>query len=156
MANSVNFPPNLGGDNSTYTDDDSPTTGLANGGAVIRLIPMFSKMISVMQWVINSISTSLSSISESINTATAQANAAANSANAALVSQNAAATSVTQVNTLGAATGLQTTGAVVVVSTAKPPISDQVLMANNATSADWESLPDSIFPNSYYSFNGVI
>lgn len=99
MANGVTFPTALGGDGSTITDDDHPLTGLADGGATIRLIPMFAQMIAVCNWVINSISTSLSGIASSIDAAAAAASAALSSANAAAAS---AAQAAQQANTLTA------------------------------------------------------
>jgi hypothetical protein len=67
---------------------------------------------------------------------------AAASADAALASQNAAAASVAQVNTLGAATGLQTTGtgAAVMVNAASPPTTGQALVATSATTATWQAV----------------
>jgi hypothetical protein len=52
MANSVTFPSSIGGDDNTYTDDNNPDTGLAGGGAVVRLIPMFSNVVNIANYVI--------------------------------------------------------------------------------------------------------
>lgn len=128
MANEVYFDPLVGGDGSRITDDDNPNTGLANGGAVIRIVPMFQQVVNVAKWVATQASGIL-----------ADASAAAASAAAALASQNAAATSVTQVNTLGAATGLQTTGAAVTVNAASPPTAGQVLKVTSPTTATWQA-----------------
>jgi hypothetical protein len=98
-ANEVYFDPLVGGDGSRVTDDDNPNTGLANGGALLRLVPMFTQMIAVCNWVINSISTSLSDIASSIDAAAASASAALSSANAAAAS---AAQAAQQANTLTA------------------------------------------------------
>lgn len=47
MANSVTFPPSLGGSGLTVTDDSSPTTGLANGGHRARFVPALSQVVAV-------------------------------------------------------------------------------------------------------------
>jgi hypothetical protein len=52
MANSVTFPSSIGGDDNTYTDDNNPDTGLAGGGAAVRLIPMFSNVVNIANYVI--------------------------------------------------------------------------------------------------------
>jgi len=53
MVNRVDFPTTIGGDGSTVTDDDSTVTGLANGGHRKRLVPMFSQMVTICQFVLN-------------------------------------------------------------------------------------------------------
>jgi hypothetical protein len=106
MANGVTFPPELGGNGMTVTDDDHPETGLADGGATIRLIPMFAQMIAVCNWVINSISTSLSGIASSIDAAAASANAAA--ASAAAAANSAAILTATSTTILAIGTGSKT------------------------------------------------
>lgn len=47
MTNSVTFPPNLGGDGSTVTDDDNATTGLGNGGHRTRFVPAMGQVVAV-------------------------------------------------------------------------------------------------------------
>ena len=47
MANSVTFPPSLGGSGLTVTDDSNPTTGLANGGHRVRFVPALSQVVAV-------------------------------------------------------------------------------------------------------------
>ena len=131
---SVTFPSSLGGDDSTITDDDNATTGLMNGGATIRLVPMISQLVAVCSWTVNYISTSLTTIGASISSASS-------SAAAALASQIAAANSVTQVNTLGSATGLQTTGAAVMVNASAPPVEKQIIIATSPTTATWQDAP---------------
>ncbi len=44
---SVTFPPSVGGDGSTVTDDNNPSTGLGNGGHRTRFIPALSQMVAV-------------------------------------------------------------------------------------------------------------
>jgi hypothetical protein len=44
---SVTFPSSLGGDGKTYSDDASPTTGLANGGHRTRFIPTLQGAVAM-------------------------------------------------------------------------------------------------------------
>ncbi|WP_417788231.1 hypothetical protein [Stutzerimonas xanthomarina] len=44
---SVTFPPELGGDGSTVTDDDNPATGLGNDGHRERFIPALKNAVAV-------------------------------------------------------------------------------------------------------------
>ena len=127
---SVTFSATVGGDGSTVTDDDSPSTGLGNGGSILRLVPMMAQVVAVAS---NVVSVAGGTTQDVID--------AAASAAAALASQNAAAASVTQVNTLGAATGLQTTGASVSVNTSAPPVAKQILIATSPTTATWQDAP---------------
>ncbi len=105
MANSVTFPSAIGGDNSTVTDDDNATTGLANGGAIVRLVPMFSQMVAVCSWTVNYINTSLSTLSTSLSTIATSLSAAQNSALNAATSATQAAN---QANTLTATSSTST------------------------------------------------
>lgn len=45
---SVTFPPSLGGDGSTVTDDANSSTGLANGGHRLRFVPSLAQVIACM------------------------------------------------------------------------------------------------------------
>lgn len=45
MADSVRFPPNIGGSGRTYTNDANPDTGLFNGGHRRNLIPMLNDAV---------------------------------------------------------------------------------------------------------------
>jgi hypothetical protein len=119
----------VGGDGSKYTDNDHSATGLFNGGHIIRLVPMFQNIVNIAIWVKNTAAAIVSN-----------AGLAQSYAQNALNSANAAATSVTQINTIGATTGLQTTGAVVGTAAASPPAAKQVLRATSATSATWQTL----------------
>lgn len=47
----VNFPSDVGGDGSTYSDTTDATTGLAGTGYATKLVPMFAQMINVANWV---------------------------------------------------------------------------------------------------------
>ncbi len=47
----VDFDEDVGGDGSTVTDDANTTTGLANGGYWTRLVPMFTQIIAVANWI---------------------------------------------------------------------------------------------------------
>jgi hypothetical protein len=49
---SVTFDTVVGGDGSTVTDDDSPSTGLGNGGALLRLVPMMAQSVAVAETVV--------------------------------------------------------------------------------------------------------
>lgn len=44
---SVTFPPALGGDGSTVTDDANPTTGLANGGHRTRFVASLAQTVAM-------------------------------------------------------------------------------------------------------------
>jgi hypothetical protein len=50
---SVTFSTTVGGDGSTVTDDDNATTGLGNGGALIRLVPMMQQVVNVASHVVS-------------------------------------------------------------------------------------------------------
>jgi hypothetical protein len=50
---SVTFNTTVGGDGSTVTDDDNATTGLGNGGALIRLVPMMQQVVNVASYVVS-------------------------------------------------------------------------------------------------------
>lgn len=137
MTNEVYFDPIVGGDGSRVTDDDNVSTGLLNGGSTIRLVPMFQQIVNVAKYVLTKAGAA----------ATSAANALT-SANSASDSAIAAANSVTQVNTIGATTGLQTTGAVVQIAAATPPVAGQVLTTTDATHAVWRNAtPDFLLIN---------
>ena len=46
---SVTFPPALGGDGSTVTDDANTSTGLANGGHRTRFVPALAQVVAMAQ-----------------------------------------------------------------------------------------------------------
>ena len=120
---SVYFDPLAGGDGSTVTDDDNATTGLGNGGALIRLVPMFQQIVNVALFVVTKAVLAVSSASTAVSAA-ATATSAANG--------------ITQ---LGSATGLQTTGAAVMLNTSAPPIANQIIIATSPTTATWQDAP---------------
>lgn len=53
MANSVTFPPSLGGSGLTVTDDSNPTTGLANNGHRARFVPALAQVVAVASHVVD-------------------------------------------------------------------------------------------------------
>jgi hypothetical protein len=79
---SVTFSTTVGGDGSTVTDDDNATTGLGNGGALIRLVPMMQQVVTVASYVV----TKAGDSSTSASAAAASATAASSSATAAAAS----------------------------------------------------------------------
>lgn len=52
---SVTFPPALGGDGSTVTDDANPSTGLANGGHRARFVPSLAQAVAVMSGAVTQV-----------------------------------------------------------------------------------------------------
>lgn len=50
---SVTFPPEVGGNGSTVTDDANPTTGLANGGHRARFVPALAQVVAVANHVVD-------------------------------------------------------------------------------------------------------
>ena len=120
---SVYFDPLVGGDGSIVTDDDNATTGLMNGGATIRLVPMIQQVVNVANYVL---------------TKAAQVLSNTNTAISAAATATAAANGITQ---LGAATGLQTTGEAVMVNASAPPTTGKILIATSSTTATWQDAP---------------
>jgi hypothetical protein len=162
----------VGGDGSDYTDDDDITTGLFNGGHIIRLVPMFQQITSIALWVKNkaldvfantelaenwaTLTTGLvsaidysakawaiggSGINDNYGSAKDWATKTLTVGNTGLKSAKSyaqdAEQSVSEINTIGAATGLQTTSYPVVVSASLPPSIGQTLVATSPTSAEW-------------------
>jgi hypothetical protein len=97
---SVTFDTVVGGDGSTVTDDDNATTGLGNGGALIRLVPMMAQVVAVANAVV-----------VDAGTAGTDATAAAASAADALVSANNAANSAATLTATSTTSTLIGTGA---------------------------------------------
>lgn len=115
----VTFPPALGGDGSTVTDDSSPSTGLANGGHRVRFVPSLAQTVAVM-------SGAVSQATDLVDEATAQANAAAASAATATAAAGTNATSTTALTIgVGAQTMTVQPGKAIVVGM-------QVLIASTA------------------------
>lgn len=124
MTNTVNFPPAIGGDGSTVTDDSNPTTGLANGGFRTRLLPMFTNIINVVNWMI-------AQGNALVGQAGASAAAAATSAATAL---NAPGTSATSTTSLTVGVGAQN----LTIQAGKQIVVGMfVVIASTASPANW-------------------
>ncbi|MFN3858105.1 MAG: hypothetical protein ACK4RV_10165 [Caulobacter sp.] len=64
---SVTFPVDVGGDGSTFTDDDNPTTGLANYGYVTRLVPMLGQSVAVAEFTVEQAEAAAASAASALN-----------------------------------------------------------------------------------------
>jgi hypothetical protein len=93
MANLVYFDPIAGGDGSIVSDDDSPTTGLANGGMIIRLVPMFQQVVNIAKKVIDTSSLAAGENSSAVAVGVAVTNALA-AANALVLSNEPVAPTI--------------------------------------------------------------
>jgi hypothetical protein len=108
---SVTFPPALGGDGSTVTDDSNATTGLGNSGHRARFVPALVQTVAMANSALN-------------NATTAQAAAATATA--------APGTNATSTTSLSIGTGAKT----LTVQTGKSIVPGmQVLIANTASPA---------------------
>jgi hypothetical protein len=96
---SVTFDTVVGGDGSTVTDDDNPSTGLGNGGNLIRLIPMMAQVVAVA----NTVVTIGGGMTQDVIDAESAAN---NSASSALTAQSAAAAAGTLLANTGSMLGI--------------------------------------------------
>lgn len=122
MTNQVTFPTNVGGDGSTVTDDSNATTGLANGGFRTRLLPMFTQIIAIANWVLgkaNAVSTNAQNAAASELNASDSAGAAADSATAANTSAGDAAASAASAQAYAVALTATSTSAVAIGTGAK-------------------------------------
>lgn len=104
---SVTFSTTVGGDGSTVTDDDNASTGLGNGGALVRLVPMMQQVVNVASYVVSvggsasddalaaasSASAAASSAIDATNNGAAQVTLAAAQVTLATAQANAAAAS---------------------------------------------------------------
>lgn len=70
---SVTFDTVVGGDGSTVTDDDDPSTGLGNGGALLRLVPAFANVVNVAETVVTAATSSLGGASTNSTSSTSLA-----------------------------------------------------------------------------------
>lgn len=90
---SVTFPPSLGGDGSTVTDDGNPTTGLAQGGHRTRFVPALAQTVAMAGTSVSQATAAAGSASTATSaaaTATTQSGIATTKAAEALTSANAA------------------------------------------------------------------
>ena len=81
MANSVTFPPSVGGSGLTVTDDSNPTTGLANGGHRVRFVPALSQVVVVAGNTVTKATEAAESALAAANSATAAASSLAETEN---------------------------------------------------------------------------
>ncbi len=86
---SATFPPALGGDGSTVTDDANATTGLANGGHRARFVPALAQTVAVMNGGVAAAQTQVALATAQVALATTQANNSATSAANAAMSAGA-------------------------------------------------------------------
>ena len=77
MVDEVYFDPELGGNGLKITNDDNPSTGLWNGGHIIRMVPMFAQMMAVCRFVFDKMSSVTLSASQAVSDAQAQVTLAA-------------------------------------------------------------------------------
>jgi hypothetical protein len=89
---SVTFDTVVGGDGTTVTDDDSPSTGLGNGGSILRLVPMMAQVVAVAS---NVVSVAGGTTQDVIDAAASAAAAAASAVTAANSAATLTATSTT-------------------------------------------------------------
>jgi len=136
---SVTFPPALGGDGSTVTDDTNATTGLANGGHRARFVPSLGQAVAVMSGGVAAAQAKVDLAAAQVTLATNQANAAAASQSAAAASAasavNAPGTSATSTSSLVVGTGSKS----LTVQTGKAFVVGQpVMIADSANpSLNW-------------------
>ena len=76
---SVTFPPAIGGDGSTVTDDANPSTGLANGGHRLRFVPALAQLVAVAA---NAVASAAAALASKNSAATSEGNAATSATNA--------------------------------------------------------------------------
>lgn len=94
---SVTFPPALGGDGSTVTDDANASTGLANGGHRTRFVAALAQVVAVMSGAVSQCAAHVATAMGYRDTAQTYMNNAATSAASALT---APATNATSTSTL--------------------------------------------------------
>lgn len=106
---SVTFPPSLGGDGSTVSDDSNPATGLGNGGHRTRFVPAMGQTLACMNGAIAQATAQVALAADQVALATTEADDAANSASQAAVSAasalSAPGTSATSTTSLTIGTG---------------------------------------------------
>lgn len=94
---SVTFPPALGGDGSTVTDDSNVSTGLANGGHRTRFVPALAQMVAVANGGVTQATAQVALAAAEADAAAASEAAAAASAASAVNSPGTNATSTSSV-----------------------------------------------------------
>ena len=118
---SVTFPSSVGGNNSTYTDDNHATTGLAGYGYVTRLVPMFAQVVEVANYIVGRATAAAASATQAstkAGEAAASATAASTSASSAASSATAASTSASTASTKATEASTSATAAAGSASTA--------------------------------------
>lgn len=138
---SVTFPPALGGDGSTVTDDSNVSTGLANGGHRTRFVPALAQMVAVANGGVTQATAQVAAATTQANNALSSANAAAASAASAVNSPgtNATSTSSVLIGTGSKSLTVQTGKLFVVgqpVMIARTSAPGTTWMAGNVTSYD--------------------
>lgn len=118
---SVTFPPSVGGDGSTVTDDSNPTTGLANGGHRTRFVPALAQVVAVA--------------GNTVTKATEAAASAAASAASAATALNAPGTQATSVT--GLLIGLGNKSLTLDQTGKAFGIGQYVQIVNNMTPTQW-------------------
>ncbi|MFS8973853.1 tail fiber domain-containing protein [Cupriavidus necator] len=87
----VNFPPDLGGDNVTIDDTDHPDTGLGNGGHRLRFVLALQQFLKVAQWCKSTALTVLGYRDAAAGSANDAASSATEAALSAVAAEEAAA-----------------------------------------------------------------
>lgn len=129
---SVTFPPALGGDGSTVSDDSNVSTGLANGGHRVRFVPALAQAVAVMSGAVSQAGTSATNAGISEAAAAASAASAINSPGT-----NATSTTSVLIGTGSKSLTVQTGKAFVVgqpVMIARTSAPGTTWMAGNVTS----------------------
>jgi hypothetical protein len=144
---SVTFPDELGGNETTVTDDANPVTGLAGGGHRTRLVPALAQFVAVAANVIAQCVAQVAAAAAQVALAAGHVATAAASAASAINAPGTNATSVTSL-TIGTGTkafvlaqankAYSVGQKVVIASTAAPAtnwMSGQISAFNSATGA---------------------
>ena len=126
---SVTFPPAVGGDGSTVSDDSNPTTGLGNGGHRTRFVPTLVQMVAVAQ----------NTVTQATNAAASASDAAASAATAL----NSPGTSATSTTSLVVGTGSKS---LTLAQTGKAfAVGQFVQIVSTATPTNWMVGPITAF-----------
>ncbi|AGW94593.1 hypothetical protein N234_31595 [Ralstonia pickettii DTP0602] len=87
----VNFPPEMGGDDVTIDDTDSPTTGLGNGGHRLRFVLALQQFLKVAQWCLGALQDVIGYKNEAATSASNAATSASEADFARVAAEEAAA-----------------------------------------------------------------